>query len=219
MTENAGELDDGCYILAKRRSPFCYVSIDELHRSSFSFLTYVSQNQYTADFSLPGNFTGNLNTGEYKSPDGDLANLLNGIYILRDGTYGNIYKHHPPKPEDLDPVPFPFESMDPMTTVSNLVVNVVLKTRVTTLEGTTVAATTYFPGQTVSPVVSDGTIIQTGYIIPPVIGEGTTIPTRVLTHTKLTSITGERVLGEPSLGGEPVLGAPVLSPVTVTLVP
>lgn len=53
LTEYAGFLGDGCYSLRKRRAPFCYVSIHQLHPSSFAFTNPSLRTHSTPTSELP----------------------------------------------------------------------------------------------------------------------------------------------------------------------
>lgn len=68
----------------------------------------------------------------------------------------------------------------------------------TTIEGATIPARTFYPGDTFAALVQGSSTILPAVTYPAVVAEGTTIPQRVLTLTRSLTVLGEPVsIGEP----------------------
>lgn len=68
-----------------------------------------------------------------------------------------------------------------------------VETQVATIEGTTIPARTFYPGDTFPALIQGESTILPAVTFSAVIAEGTTIPERVLTRTRLVTILGEPV--------------------------
>lgn len=131
-----------CLTMRNLALPFCY-------------------DRFTTNYYLPDTSFGTLSMGTYNSRLGDAANLTSGDFVLKNGTHGNIYASNPSLKPDASTLPLPTQftasGVGPAIPASALGGEVTV-TYVTTLPGSTVAATTR-PESTVPESVETKTFL------------------------------------------------------------